>query len=596
MYSRQLTVDDVDGTRTLRTSGRGYEVLRDPALNKGSAFTLEEREALGLVGLLPHAVTPELETQLDRSWAIYCSLSTDLEKHVYTWRLHDDNVTLFYGLIQRHLLEMLPVVYDPTVGEAIMDFSEVFTRPRGLFLSIDDPQSVEERMAAFGAGADDIDLVVATDAEEILGIGDWGAGGIDISIGKLAVYTAAAGVDPHRVIPVVLDVGTDNEKLLNDPLYIGYRHGRVRGQEYDDFVDAYVQAARKLFPKAMLHWEDFGSTNCRRILDRYREQVPTFNDDMQGTGAIAMAGLFNAVDLAGTAWRDQRVVMLGGGTAGCGIADQICDQMVRDGLTRDEARARVWIVDLPGLLTADMDDGLLDYQRPYARPTDEVEGWTRTPCRPDLAAESRWPAMAALRATASGGEGLVDLATTVDQVHPTILIGTSTTPQQFTEPIITSMAGAVDRPIIFPLSNPTPLAEATPEQLLTWTDGKALVATGSPFDDVKVDDVVYRIGQANNAALYPGLGLGVIVARASKVSDEMILAAARAVASEADPSTPGASLLPSNGALRTTSSIVAVEVVRTAQEQGLARADIDSPVEAVRAAEWWPVYCPVVPA
>lgn len=593
MYSRQAQIQAREGARVVTTTARGYEVLRDPALNKGCAFSLEERRALGLVGLIPAAVDTALEPQLDRAYAIYSSRPTDLAKHVYTWELHDQNSVLFYALVQRHLLEMLPVVYDPTVGEAIENYSEIVMRPRGVFLSIEDPDGVEAALAAFGARGDEIDLIVATDSEEILGIGDWGAGGIDIAVGKLAVYTAAAGVDPHRVIPVVLDVGTDNETLLNDPLYIGYRHGRVRGQAYDDFVDAYVQAAKKLFPQALLHWEDFGSTNCRRILDRYRDDVATFNDDMQGTGAITMSGLFNAVQVAGTAWRDQRVVILGGGTAGCGIADQIRDQMVRDGASVDDATRQIWLVDLPGLLTADMDDSLLDYQRPYARPSEDVAAWTRTACSVDRTAETRWPAMAELRAQAAAGVGIIDLATTVAHVQPTILIGTSTTPGMFTEEIVRTMAAGTERPIIFPLSNPTHLAEATPEQLLTWTDGQALVATGSPFDDVELNGVTHRIGQANNAALYPGLGLGVIVAGASKVTDEMILAAAQAVAGEADLSTPGASLLPSNAALRTTSSLVAVEVVRTAQQQGVARAEIDSPVEAVRAAEWWPVYCPV---
>jgi malate dehydrogenase (oxaloacetate-decarboxylating) len=593
MYSRQAQVVHDGALRRIETTARGYEVLRDPALNKGTSFTPEERTALGLHGLLPPVVTTELEPQLDRAYGAYHTAPTDLEKHVYMWRLHDNDATLFYALLQRHLLEMLPIVYDPVVGEAIENFSEVFTRPRGVYLSIDDPDGIEAGLAAFGAGPGDIDLLVATDAEEILGIGDWGSNGIDISIGKLAVYTAAAGVDPYRVIPVVLDVGTDNEKLLNDPEYIGVRRGRIRGTQYDAFVDAYVAAATKLFPEAMLHWEDFGSTNARRILDRHRDQVPTFNDDMQGTGAIVMSGLFNAVGLTGTPWTDQRVVVLGGGTAGCGIADQIRDQMVRSGLSHDDATRRVWIVDLPGLLTEEMTDGLLDYQRPYARPVAEVADLTRTPCDVDRTAETRWPAMATLRAAAAKGDGIIDLATVVAAVKPTIMIGTSTTPGLFTEEIVTTMAASTERPIIFPLSNPTLLHEATPEHLLEWTDGKVLVATGAPFDDVKHGDVMYRIGQANNAALYPGLGLGVIASRASKVTDEMLLAAAQAVAGEADLSTPGASLLPSNSDLRTTSSVVAVEVVRTAIDQGLARAEIDDVVETVREAVWWPTYVPV---
>ncbi len=595
MNTRHIQIVTVDGETVIETQSRGYDVLRNPALNKGSAFTAAERVRLGLVGLLPAAPPIELAQQVDLAYTHYSQHVTDLDKHLYLLRLHDTNVTLFYALMQHHLLEMLPVAYDPTVGEAIEKFSEVYARPRGVFLSIDDVDGVEAALAATGATSDEIDLIVATDAEEILGIGDWGAGGIDISIGKLAVYTAAAGIDPHRVLPIVLDVGTDNEALLNDLDYIGNRHGRVRGERYDAFVDAYVQAARKLFPNALLHWEDFGSTNCRRILSRYRDTCPTFNDDMQGTGAIAMSGLYNALKVAGTPWTEQRVVILGGGTAGCGIADQIRDQMMHDGLSESDALARIHLVDLPGLLTDDMDEDMLDYQRPYAKPHDAVADWTRSTVAVDPGAATRWPAMAKLRDERSG-TGIVDLATVVAEVQPTILIGTSTTPGRFTEAIVKEMAAHTDRPIVFPLSNPTPLAEATPEQLLTWTAGRALVATGSPFDDVEIDGVVHRIGQANNAALYPGLGLGTIVARAAQVSDRMIRAAALAVAGRAELTQPGAALLPSNQFLRATSSVVAVDVVRAAQAEGLARAEIENPVEAVRVAEWWPVYRPVVAA
>jgi malate dehydrogenase (oxaloacetate-decarboxylating) len=593
MHSRLATVSKHNGQRVLETPARGYGVLRDPVLNKGDAFTPQERRELGLNGLLPDAVVSSLEPQVDLAYRHYSSHPTDLAKHLYMLRLHDNNETLFYALMQRHLLEMLPVVYDPTVGEAIKNFSEVYTRPRGVFLSIDKADAVEDALRDFGAGPDDIDLIVASDAEEILGIGDWGANGIDISIGKLAVYTAAAGIDPDRVVPVVLDVGTDQERLLNDPTYIGYRHGRVRGQAYDDFIDRYVQAARKLFPRALLHWEDFGSTNCRRILNRYRDSMPTFNDDIQGTGAIVMSGLFNALKVTGGKWRDQRVVILGGGSAGIGIADQIRDQMVRDGLDAGQATRQIWIVDLPGLLTEDMADGLLDYQRPYARPAAEVSDWAKSTTQVDSAAVGRWPKMAALQ-EARAVSGIIGLQTVVDHVKPTILIGTSTTPQLFTKSVVESMAGHVQRPVIFPLSNPTLLAEATPAQLLGWTHGQALVATGAPFDDVEEGGISFKIGQANNAALYPGLGLGAIVCRADKVTDEMILAAAKAVADETDVSAPGASLLPTNAALRTTSSVVALQVARAAQDQGVAQAKLGDPVEAVRQAQWWPEYCPVV--
>ncbi|GAN55720.1 NAD-dependent malic enzyme [Tanticharoenia sakaeratensis] len=593
MFSRQARISGFGTERKIATKARGYDVLRDPALNKGTAFTRQERAALGLNGLLPPVITTDMEPQLVRAYRAYKAAPTDLAKHIYMWRLHDESVTLFYALLQRHMMEMLPVVYDPVVGEAIENYSEVMTRPRGVFLSIDDPGSVEEKLAAFGAGADDIDLLVASDAEEILGIGDWGSNGIDISIGKLAVYTAAAGVDPHRVVPVILDAGTDNEKLLNDPLYIGYRHSRVRGAAYDAFIDAYVTATRKLFPKAMLHWEDFGSTNVRRILNRYRDTVPTFNDDVQGTGAIVLGSLINAVDRSGGSWADQRVVVFGAGTAGVGIADQIRDQMIRHGVKREDAVRRIWLVDLPGLLTTDMGDDLLDFQKAYARPGAEVAQYPRTACDPLPATETRWPAMAGLREKIAASPGIIDLATVVKTVHPTILIGTSTTPHQFTEAIVREMASHVERPIILPLSNPTQLHEATPAQLIEWTDGKVLVATGAPFDDVEHKGVTYTIGQANNAALYPGLGFGTIVSRAKAVSDAMIFSAAQAVAGQATGTTPGAALLPSNEDLRETSSVVAVQVARKAIEEGLAQEKPDNIVEAVREQQWWPVYSPV---
>lgn len=590
MFSRQAKITGTGKSRKIETSARGYDVLRDPALNKGTAFTQDERDSLELNGLLPPVITTELEPQLTRALTAYRKAPSDLDKHIYMWRLHDNNVTLFYALLQRHLMEMLPVVYDPVVGQAIEQYSEVITRPRGIFLNINEPEKIEEKLAAFGASADDIDLLVASDAEEILGIGDWGANGIDISIGKLAVYTAAAGVDPHRVIPVVLDVGTNNEKLLNDPLYIGYRHSRVVGKVYDDFIDAYVTAARKLFPKAMLHWEDFGSTNARRILSRFRDTVPTFNDDMQGTGAIVLGALLNAVQRSDTLWSDQRVVILGAGTAGVGIADQIRDQMMRHGLSRDEATRRIWLVDLPGLLTDDMQHGLLDFQISYARPSSEVQSWTRASADTLAATETRWPAMAALRHEKAQNGGIIELAEVVKNVHPTILIGTSTTPHLFTEELVKDMAAHVERPIILPLSNPTNLHEATPTQLIEWTEGRVLVATGAPFDNVVYQGVSYTIGQANNAALYPGLGFGTIVSRARQVSDEMIFAAAQAVASQATDTAPGSALLPSNADLRATSSVVAIEVARKAQEQGLAQSEITDIVEAVNVHQWWPVY------
>ncbi|EMA4783893.1 putative NAD-dependent malic enzyme 2 [Providencia manganoxydans] len=594
MYNRQAEIVVENNIRKIKTTARGYQVLRDPSLNKGTAFTEEERKALDLNGILPPVITEDMEVQLDRSYRAYRECRTDLDKHIYMWRLHDNNVTLFYALLQRHMLEMLPVVYDPVVGEAIEKYSEVITRPRGLFLSINEPELIEEKLRAFGAEGNDIRLIVTTDAEEILGIGDWGSNGIDISVGKLAVYTAAAGVDPHSVIPVVLDVGTNNEKLLNDPSYVGNRHERIQGKVYDDFVDAYVKTARKLFPNAVLHWEDFGSTNARRILDKYRAQFATFNDDVQGTGAIVLAGLLNAVKLSKTPWTEQRVVVFGAGTAGCGIADQIRDQMIRSGLTREEAISRIWLVDLPGLLTSDMTDDLLYFQKDYVKDIQSVSNYPRKVVDVSVEAQTRWPAMANILAKSNKSKGIIDLASVIEQVKPTILIGTSTQPGAFTESIVRNMASNVEHPIIFPLSNPTLLHEATPQHLIEWTDGRVFVATGAPFDDVIYKDVCYKIGQANNAALYPGLGFGAIVSQAEKITDEMIFSAVQAVASQATLGAQGASLLPSNEDLRITSSIVALEVMRMAKSQGVAKVDPTlSEVEVVRTAAWWPVYLPV---
>ncbi|MGV2937190.1 NAD-dependent malic enzyme [Providencia sp. AGC89] len=594
MYNRQAEIVVENNIRKIKTTARGYQVLRDPSLNKGTAFTEEERKALDLNGILPPVITEDMEVQLDRSYRAYRECRTDLDKHIYMWRLHDNNVTLFYALLQRHMLEMLPVVYDPVVGEAIEKYSEVITRPRGLFLSINEPELIEEKLRAFGAEGNDIRLIVTTDAEEILGIGDWGSNGIDISVGKLAVYTAAAGVDPHSVIPVVLDVGTNNEKLLNDPSYVGNRHERIQGKVYDDFVDAYVKAARKLFPNAVLHWEDFGSTNARSILDKYRAQFATFNDDVQGTGAIVLAGLLNAVKLSKTSWTEQRVVVFGAGTAGCGIADQIRDQMIRSGLTREEAISRIWLVDLPGLLTSDMTDDLLYFQKDYVKDIQSVSNYPRKVVDVSVEAQTRWPAMANILAKSNKSKGIIDLASVIEQVKPTILIGTSTQPGAFTESIVRNMASNVEHPIIFPLSNPTLLHEATPQHLIEWTDGRVFVATGAPFDDVIYKDVCYKIGQANNAALYPGLGFGAIVSQAEKITDEMIFSAVQAVASQATLGAQGASLLPSNEDLRITSSIVALEVMRMAKSQGVAKVDPTlSEVEVVRTAAWWPVYLPV---
>ncbi|GAB3984753.1 NAD-dependent malic enzyme [Actinoallomurus acanthiterrae] len=552
--------EEVDGGYV--TSARGLEVLREPLLNKGTAFTSEERDELGLHGLLPPAVET-IDQQVHRAYAQYQAQATDLLKNVYLEALRDRDEVLYYRLLSDHLREMLPIVYDPTVAQAIETYSHEYRRPRGVYLSIDDVDGIERAFANLGLDSDEVDLVVASDAEEILGIGDWGVGGATgIAAGKLAVYTAAAGIDPARVIPVALDVGTENEALLNDPGYVGNRHARVRGRRYDDFIDAYVTTATRMFPNAMLHWEDFGPSNGRRILEKYTGRIPTFNDDMQGTGAIVLAAMLGAVRVSGTPMRDQRIVVFGAGTAGIGIADQLRAAMVRDGLDHDTATRRIWPIDKQGLLVDDMDD-LRDFQAPYARPASEVADWQK------------------------------DLLGVVQRVRPTMLLGTSTVHGAFTEQVVRAMADAVDRPVIFPISNPTERIEAMPDDLLHWTDGRALIATGIPVNPITYGRVTYSIAQANNALLYPGLGLGAIVSRARRVSDGMLQAAAEAVAGMVDAASPGASLLPQVENLRVVSATVAVAVAEQAARENLARADLKEPVQAVQDAMWQPEYKPV---
>jgi malate dehydrogenase (oxaloacetate-decarboxylating) len=548
-----------------RVKIRGSGVLASATINRGTAFTDQQRRQLGLIGLLPTGVTT-LDGQVRRVYGQYREQANDLRRWVYLSTLRDRNEVLFYRLLSEHISEMLPVVYTPTVGLAIERFSHEFRRPRGVYLSVDHPEDVETAFHNTGMGAEDVDLLVATDSEGILGIGDQGIGGIEISIGKLAVYTAAAGIHPHRVIPVVLDVGTDNLKLLNDEMYLGARHARVRGQRYDDLIDAYVTTVTNLYPNAMLHWEDFGASNARRILNKYADHVCTFNDDMQGTAAVVLAAAFAAVRVAATLMRDQRVVIHGAGTAGLGIADMMRDQMVREGLDPQEATRRFWALSRHGLLTDDQVDQQYDYQRPYARPAAEVAGWSN-----------------------SGADG-IGLADVVSHVRPTMLIGSSTQTGAFTEGIVRQMATHTERPIIMPLSNPTSKCEALPADLIRWTDGRALVATGSPFPPVEHDDRQYHIAQANNALVFPGLGLGVIVARASRISDRMIAAAANAVARLSDATTPGAPLLPPVDDLRQVSAAVGLAVAVAAADEGLAQLPVDDPVQQVHQAMWRPEY------
>ena len=553
-----------------RVRARGSAVLASQMLNRGTAFTLAEREALGLTGLLPDAVST-IEGQLARVYAQYRRQPDDLAKNLYLANLRDRNEVLFYRLLTEHIAEMLPIVYTPTVGTAIERYSLEFGRPRGVYLSVDHPGQVETAFGNYGLAVGYADLIVATDSEAILGIGDWGVGGIAIAVGKLALYVAAAGLHPRRVIPVVLDAGTDNQALLDDSLYLGSRHPRVRGERYDELIDAYVSTATRLFPHAMLHWEDFGAANAHRILARYAGSCCTFNDDIQGTAAVVLAAALNAARAAGTPIRDQTVVIHGAGTAGIGIADVLRQAMIDDGLSPAEATSRFWALDRKGLLTSDYAGTMRDFQVRYARPAAEVASWRRD---------------------AEGGIGLAEV---VARSRPTMLIGTSTQPGVFTEPIITEMAAHTARPVIMPLSNPTSRSEARPADLITWTGGRALIATGRPFPPVTENGVDYQIAQANNALIFPGLGLGVTVSRARRVSDKMLAAAACALAGLSGAATPGAPVLPPVTSLRAVSAAAATAVARAAQAEGLAQATLDEPARRVAEAMWVPAYPAIEP-
>ncbi|PTR24960.1 malate dehydrogenase (oxaloacetate-decarboxylating) [Rhodococcus sp. OK519] len=537
--------------------------LTDPLRNRGTAFTLEERARLGLTGRLPAAVET-LDQQVARAYGQLGRYETALEKYIYLDQLHDRNEVLYYRVLVDHLTELLPVVYDPTVGEAIEKWSQDYRRSRAVYLSIDRPQDVRASFETLGLGPGDVDLIVCSDAQQILGIGDWGVNGTDISIGKLAVYTAAAGIDPARVVAVNLDVGTDNERLLDDPAYLGNRHARVTGRRYDDFVAEYLATASDLFPRALLHFEDFGPGNARRILVANAATYRIFNDDLQGTGAIVLAAVISALKVTGQSFAEQRLLVYGAGTAGTGMADQIHAAMMRDGLSAQEASDRVWLVDVDGLVIDDM-SGLPDYQQVYARRSAEVSDWERR-------------------------DGRIDLLTVVRRARPTILIGTSTDHGAFTRDVVEAMCDATDRPVVLPLSNPTERIEAQPSDVIAWSRGRALVAAGIPVDPVLYGGTEFRIGQANNALLYPGLGLGVVLAGASRVTDGMLRAAAEAVAGQVDPTTLGASLLPPVDDLRASSALVASAVAAAAAADGVATITGDISVRDVQDSMWKPVY------
>lgn len=551
-------------TQVIQTTLKGKEILSNPFLNKGVAFTKKEREALGLEGLLPPHVL-SLEEQAKRAYEQYSARTTNLFKNGLLYDLYNRNVVLFYRLLQDHLSEMLPIIYTPTVGEAIEQYSHVYRRPGGMYLSIEDPEGIENAFKNLRQPKNGMDLIVVTDSESILGIGDQGVGGINIAIGKLAVYTAAAGIDPSRVLPVVLDVGTNNQTLIDDPFYIGNKFPRVRGERYDEFIDLFVSTAQKFFPEVLLHWEDLGNVNARNIIDKYGEKILTFNDDIQGTGAVTLAAVMSALKVTGLSLKEQRIVVFGPGAAGIGNADQMAEAMILEGLTKEEAYDRFWAVDYRGLLTDEMPD-VLKFQKPYTRKAEEVQDWERNE------------------------DGIFSLMEVVKRVKPTILIGTSGQAGAFSEKIVKEMAKHVSRPIIMPMSNPTALAEAVPADLIKWTEGQVLIATGSPFDNVLYNGVSYEIGQSNNAFVFPGLGLGAIVAKAEIISKGMLAAAANAVAKMSDSSIPGAPLLPSIQKLHEVSEYVAIEVAKAAISEGIAKANIKDIEKAVANAMWKPEY------
>ena len=537
-----------------------HDILNNPFLNKGTAFTLEERKELGLIGLLP----PYVQTIEEQAAQTYEQMQTkvnDLEKRLFLMEIFNTNRTLFYYLFSQRLEEFNPIVYDPTIADTIEGYSDLFVDPQYAgYLDINHPENIEATLKN-AAGDREIRLIVVTDAEGILGIGDWGTNGVDISVGKLMVYTGAAGIDPSMVLPLVIDAGTNREELRNNPNYLGNRHERVRGDRYYDFIDQFVQTAERLFPKLYLHWEDFGRLNAANILEKYRKQIPTFNDDIQGTGIVTLGGIFGSLDISGEKLTDQVYLCYGGGTAGAGIASRVLREMVSEGLSEEEAYKRFFMVDKQGLLFDDMDD-LTPEQKPFAKK----------------------------RADFSNADKLTDLLEVVKTVKPTILVGTSTQPNTFTKEIVEAMCENTERPMIFPLSNPTKLAEASAKDLIEWSDGKAFVATGIPADTVSYKGVDYVIGQANNALIYPGLGLGMLASEASLLTDEMIGAAAHSLSGIVNPGQPGAPVLPPFKYVADVSIKVAEAVAKKAQEQGLAHAKETDMAKAVRDLKWYPEY------
>ncbi|EQC78414.1 NAD-dependent malic enzyme [Streptococcus parasanguinis] len=539
---------------------KSHEILNNPFLNKGTAFTMEERKELGLIGLLPPYVQT-IEEQAEQAYQHFLRKPSDLEKRLFLMEIFNTNRTLFYYLFNQHIVEFNPIVYDPVIADTIEQYSELFVDPQyAAYLDINHPENIEETLKN-AAGDRDIRLIVVTDAEGILGIGDWGIQGVDISVGKLMVYTAAAGIDPACVMPLVIDAGTNREELLNNPMYLGNRHERVRGEKYDAFIDQFVQTAGKLFPKLYLHWEDFGRSNAADILNRYKKEIPTFNDDIQGTGIVVLGGIFGAMDITGEKLTDQVYLCYGGGSAGAGIADRVHAEMVAEGLSPEEAYKRFFMIDKQGLLFDDMED-LTPAQKPFAKK----------------------------RADFEGKGDMTSLLEVIKTVKPTILVGTSTNPGAFTKEVVEAMCENTERPVIFPISNPTKKLEATAQQVIEWSDGKAFVATGVPSGTISYKGVDYEIGQANNALIYPGLGLGMLASEAKLLTDEMIGAAAHSLSGIVNPGQPGAPVLPPFQYVADVSIKVAEAVAKKAQEQGLAQAKETDMAKAVRDLKWYPKY------
>ncbi|MCZ8490146.1 malolactic enzyme [Lactococcus lactis] len=539
---------------------RAHEILNNPFLNKGTAFTMKERKELGLIGLLPPTVQT-IEEQAEQTYEQYLTKPSDLEKRHFLMEIFNTNRTLFYYLFNKHIVEFNPIVYDPTIADTIENYSHLFVDPQyAAYLDINHPENITETLKN-AAGDREIRLIVVTDAEGILGIGDWGTQGVDISVGKLMIYTAAAGIDPASVLPVVIDAGTNRKELLEDHLYLGNHQERIYGDQYYSFVDQFVETAESIFPKLYLHWEDFGRSNAATILNNYKTKIPTFNDDIQGTGIVVLGGIFGSLDITGEKLTDQVYLCYGGGSAGAGIAGRVHAEMVSEGLSEEEAYKHFFMIDQQGLLFDDMED-LTPAQKPFAKK----------------------------RADYKDAGDMTDLLNVVKTVKPTILVGTSTNPGAFTKEVVEAMCVNTERPVIFPISNPTKKMEATAEQVIEWSDGKAFVATGVPSGTISYKGVDYQIGQANNSLIYPGLGLGMLASEAKLLTDEMIGAAAHSLSGLVDPGKPGAPVLPPFEFVADVSIKVAEAVAKKAQEQGLTESKETDMAKAVRDLKWYPEY------